>query len=358
MTTVYQRRKLHTATILVLVAMLLGTIYVIFSDGFGSIYPFVAGIGSGFLIGIIFSLLELEVFTGNFRRLRFNYILLIRTLVYIVVVMVVVILITSASRSLSQGVSIGQIFTSPEYQAYLTTGDFPIAISYAAALILVINFALLINRKMGQGVLINYVLGTYYYPLKSERIFMFINLKNSRQVAHQSHSLVLLDFLNDFYYDITEPILAHKGTIYQYVDDQAVITWSMKRGTSEVNCLRAAFGCKQRIEELKEKYLAKYGLVPKFTVGIHCGPIIRGEVGEVKTDIAYHGDTMNTAARIADLGSRSDLEVLISAPLLYRLDMPSIYRIQGAGKVKLKGKDTEMELHQVLEVQMEDLPNV
>lgn len=346
---------MSTTAELVLIGTLLGVIYVMFSDGFGSIYPFIAGAGSGLVIGLLFSFLELVTFTGEFRKLKFGTILATRTLTYLVVVILVILIITSASRSLPLGTTLWEVLGSPDYRHYITQGDFPIAISYAALLILLINLFLLVNRKMGQGVLLNYVAGTYYYPRKSEKIFMFLNLENSKELADKNEGLALLSFLNEFYYDITEPLLVHHGNIYQYVDDQAVITWSMKKGTNQANCLRAAFGCKERIKHLHEKYLNKYGIAPKLSVGLHCGWVIRGEVGEVKTDIAYHGDTMNTAARIAYTASQMGEGVVISAHLYYRLQVPSIYKAEPFAKVKLKGKKQEMELMRISETGLQNL---
>jgi len=47
-----------------------------------------------------------------------------------------------------------------------------------------------------------------------------------------------------------------------------------------------------------EYYRNKYGMVPKFKAGANSGYVTVAEVGELKKELAYHGEVLNTAARI------------------------------------------------------------
>jgi adenylate cyclase len=49
---------------------------------------------------------------------------------------------------------------------------------------------------------------------------------------------------------------------------------------------------KLNIQRNKGKYLQRYGLVPSFKAGIHCGNVIGGEVGIMKREITYSGDVL------------------------------------------------------------------
>ncbi len=73
---------------------------------------------------------------------------------------------------------------------------------------------------------------------------------------------------------------------------------------------------KKQIELNKEKYISKYGIVPTFKAGIHFGEIIITEVGKSKHEIAYHGDTINTASRICSLCSEYNKKLLVSQELI------------------------------------------
>lgn len=49
----------------------------------------------------------------------------------------------------------------------------------------------------------------------------------------------------------------------------------------------------------KEKlFVKKYGIHPEFTASINSGNVMVAEVGDIKTEIAYHGSVLNTASRL------------------------------------------------------------
>ena len=87
------------------------------------------------------------------------------------------------------------------------------------------------------------------------------------------------------------------------------------------------------------KYIEKYGLSPEFKAGIHFGNVIINEVGGTKQEIAYHGDTVNTTARIRSECSVLNEKLLISAELLDLLpDIDIEYLVESKGVFSLKGK--------------------
>ena len=48
----------------------------------------------------------------------------------------------------------------------------------------------------------------------------------------------------------------------------------------------------------REYYEQEYGVYPEFKAGLHGGALMVAEVGSVKKELAYHGDVINTSARI------------------------------------------------------------
>jgi adenylate cyclase len=73
------------------------------------------------------------------------------------------------------------------------------------------------------------------------------------------------------------------------------------------------------LDERADAYIRDFGLRANFRAALHCGPVVIGELGTIKMEIAFLGDTMNTAARLQqacrDIGHR----VLASAALVERL---------------------------------------
>ena len=45
----------------------------------------------------------------------------------------------------------------------------------------------------------------------------------------------------------------------------------------------------------------EFGVVPRIRGSLHFGPVIVGEIGDIKRAIVFNGDVMNTAARLEEL---------------------------------------------------------
>ena len=84
--------------------------------------------------------------------------------------------------------------------------------------------------------------------------------------------------------------------------------------------------------------MKKFGIMPEFKAGMNCGFVTVAEVGEIKKEIAYHGDVLNTAARIQNQCNVHNKDILISHKL-HKL-MPRFEGFKGEliGEVLLKGK--------------------
>ena len=127
-------------------------------------------------------------------------------------------------------------------------------------------------------------------------------------------------------------MLATRGRIYQYVGDEAVVTWTTERGLSQGNCLRCVFLVSERIHEQRDRYLARYGIVPEFKAGLHGGPVVTAEIGDIKKDIVHSGDTVNTAARVEAQCRPLERRVLVSEALLNRCRVPEELQVEDMGE--------------------------
>ena len=92
---------------------------------------------------------------------------------------------------------------------------------------------------------------------------------------------------------------------------------------------------------MREKYIKRYGLIPSFKAGIHCGKVVAGEVGIIKRDITYSGDVLNTTSRILTMCKEFNAEILSSAELISKLSLKN-YAAQPLGSIKLRGKEKEV----------------
>ena len=347
--TINQKIKLKITRQFVVVGILLGIIYIFFANGISELYPFINGALIGLLSGLLIAVLELFVFARGAKKIKFIWLLVLRTLVYVVLLTGIIMSIVIASRMIRLDLNYTAVLQSQDFQYYVIEGNFSVALVYALIFAFSINFVRMISRKMGQGMLVSYINGTYYSPVHQARIIMFININNSKELMNKLGPLKFHKFLNEFFYDLTVPVVTHRGIIYEYIEDLMVLTWAMNKGLENANCIRAYFGIKETISAKKEKYLDKYGFVPQVVASLHTGSVVRAEIGEVKTQIVFHGDTMNTTARILEKCKELNMGLMASNQLIHMIGMPRIYSKKSAGEISLKGKQEAIHLFEILD---------
>jgi adenylate cyclase len=205
---------------------------------------------------------------------------------------------------------------------------------------LLYHFILQINKKFGPGVLLEYTVGRYFAPKVEERAFMFLDLKSSTHLAEKLEHVSYSRLVQDCYAELTVPLIRYNAEVYQYVGDEVVLTWRMDRSFSASCCFEFAYAFADRLEAKKDYFISNYGIQPQFKAGAHCGKVTVAEVGEIKTEIAYHGDVLNTASRIQNLCNRFEKQLLLSEPLIAHLPEQDRARTSFVAETALKGKET------------------
>jgi adenylate cyclase len=219
---------------------------------------------------------------------------------------------------------------------------------YLAAIIGVSLFYTEISENLGQGVLNNFFTGKYHKPLEEERIFMFLDMKSSTTIAETMGHFRYFEMLKEYYSDLTSPIIKHSGEIYQYVGDEIVVSWKLRNGLHNNNCIHCFFALQSVIRTHIRKYNDLFGFVPEFRAGFHSGKVITGEIGIVKKEIIFTGDVLNTTARIQGLCKTYESDILISGRLISQLSLSSQFRILDLGENTLRGREEKIELFSVL----------
>jgi adenylate cyclase len=98
------------------------------------------------------------------------------------------------------------------------------------------------------------------------------------------------------------------------------------------------------LEAARSDLLRRHGHVPGFRASIHCGPLVAGEIGGFKREIALLGDAMNTAARLEQACRTTGHALLASKPLLDRTEIPAGIVATSLGSHLLRGKSGRLEL--------------
>ncbi len=299
----------------------------------------------GALVGFV----DEFVLRRSFKRFRFWLALLIRTSI-LTLLLVLTIWLFNFLFAILAGINLfselnnaGNGWLQP-----LRGEEFLQLLLFYAMEIIVALSVLQVRRYIGRGRLFNFITGKYIHPTWETNIFMFVDLKASTTIADHLNSSIYSEFIRDFISDISEPIYVFNGRIYQYVGDEVVVYWplskSKRKNTRPIHCF---VGMLQIIESKADRYEEKYGVRPQFKAGLHGGPIIVAEVGELKKEIAFHGTVINTAARIQQKCNELSTNFLISEFVREHAALSPDYIPFSEGKFLLKGKVEEMELFSV-----------
>lgn len=303
----------------------------------------------GFIPGILFTLVlapifgtisaGIQILTGEklYRRTSARKLFFIRLIVSILFLIIIVLIAYLIFPSfLNIKISLKDFV--------LDKGSFPIYF-YIFCVDVFLAATMQISLMLGGNNLWKILLGKFYTPHEENRIFMFLDLQSSTQYAetlgHIKYSMFIQDCFNDL-----GVVIEDEADIYQYVGDEVILTWKLEDGLRNQNCIHAFFRFKNQLLKREAYYKKTYGCTPFFKAGVNDGVVTATEVGKYKKEIAYHGDTLNTAARIQGKCNEFNQELLISESLKNKLDMTH-YHYDLLGNVALRGKNTDVQIYSV-----------
>ena len=224
------------------------------------------------------------------------------------------------------------------FLASFTDAHLAYALPFFAVLAVTVQFLLQMNRMVGANVLGYFATGVYHRPKAEERVFLFLDLEGSTQLAERLGSARYFELLHRVVDDLTEPVLEAQGEIYQYAGDEVVITWPMEAGVRAANCVRCYFGIRAALVKQAVRYEHDFGVLPRLRGGLHGGTVTAGELGDLRQQIVFVGDILNTAARLEEYAKRAGLDLVASETLLARLTLPPGVTASHCGDLELRGK--------------------
>lgn len=210
-----------------------------------------------------------------------------------------------------------------------------------------LQFSLLLeaDKKLGMNVLANLLLGKYHYPKQENRIFMFLDMKDSTKTAEALGHLKYSRYLQNIFKLLTEIVIDSKAEIYQFVGDEVVLTWKSEIGYRNNNALHLFYGFQKLLEANKAYFNNNYGVTPVFKAGIHRGEVSVAEVGEINTQIAFHGDVVNTTSRIQELCNVYNTNLLVSEKFMKGMKIrPTNYK-ENAAEISLRGRKQPVKIY-------------
>ncbi len=304
------------------------------------------GVPRGAMTGALIAsiLTSFEVYVVNepigapLRQVSFPVHLAVKTLIYLIVILF--------------ALALGALVFPTQNERVI----YPQDVLFSLLASFIFNFIFDVNRLLGQNVLLNFIIGRYHQPRMEERVFLFIDMEGSTAFAERLGALAFHRLLNRFVFDLTGPIVARQGEIYSYIGDELIATWKLASGITDARCITACFAAMDELARLAPVYQREFGAPVNFRAGLHCGPVVTGEMGSVKKEIVFLGDTVNTAARIQEFCRHSGDRVLASADLIDRLSLPPGIAKRSLGDLRLRGKRTDVALYALTKASGSSLP--
>jgi adenylate cyclase len=202
-----------------------------------------------------------------------------------------------------------------------------------------------IGEKYGRGVLFKIITGKYHHPIVEERIFMFMDLTDSTALTERLGDEKYFELLRSLIFLATEPIMNNEGEIYQYVGDELIISWTLKKGLRNANCIRSYFGVTEAIAKRGQEYLKRFGAVPEFKAAVHMGKVVAGEIGVIKKDIVYTGDVLNSTSRVMSQCREYEENLLVTDEIADKLKYHSALEFLFLDAIVLRGKQAKTKIY-------------
>jgi adenylate cyclase len=223
----------------------------------------------------------------------------------------------------------------------------PLSLVFSFAVTFLFIFILEVGRLVGGRALRDVVLGRYHRPRVEERFFLFVDVVGSTTLAERLGPTAAHQFLRRVFGLAAGPIEDHEGEIHQYVGDEVVVTWLLDRGRRRGNALACFFGIARALEGAAPTFEQEFGGMPRIRGALHAGAVISGEVGESRRALVFHGDVMNTTARIEQMTRDLGRRYLVSGDALDRLSPVSEYALDDVGLQRVRGREAPVRVFAV-----------
>ncbi|HEX9590643.1 MAG TPA: adenylate/guanylate cyclase domain-containing protein, partial [Bradyrhizobium sp.] len=281
-------RKLRSLAALVAAGLVAGIVFAI-AQGRTSPSSYVVGASYGLLMSVALGSTELFVLEGPMREwlggLSFATSLMVRSTIYVAIITVI------------QWFQLGEVIAglSPD------TSTFWSSFIYSAVLSVVMNLALGVTNIIGPRAFLNFFIGRYHTPVEEKRFVLFVDIAGSTGLAERLGGIAIHRLLDRTFRLLTVAVVDYRGEVLNYVGDEVIVTWPERGGAIDCRPLRCFVAMRDELSRASGQLEREFGAAPRIRGSLHFGPVIVGEIGDVKRAIVFNGDVMNTAARLEEL---------------------------------------------------------
>jgi len=150
---------------------------------------------------------------------------------------------------------------------------------------------------------------------RKELSVFFSDLEGFTTISEGLEPEELTQLLNDYLTEMTDIIMAAKGTVDKFEGDAIIAFWNAPldvENHAEL-AVQAALRCQQRLTEIRPELFDKYGTILKMRIGLNTGVAVAGNMGSAsRFDYTVLGDAVNLAARLEGANKQFGTYTMIS----------------------------------------------
>ncbi|MEA2821062.1 MAG: adenylate cyclase [Bradyrhizobium sp.] len=320
-------RKLRLFAGIIAVGTIAG-LSVSFAQGRTSPAGVVVGITYGLSMSAAIGGLELFVLDGPIRTwltsLSFTANLIVRSAIYAAIIMVV------------QLLQLGELVAGLSLE---TSGkNFWFGFIYSAVLAVMGNLIFVIANLLGSRALLNFISGRYHAPVEENRFVLFVDIAGSTGLAERLGGIGIHRFLDRTFRLLTVAVVDYRGEVLNYVGDEVIVTWPERSGAIDCRPLRCFVAMRDELLRASGQFEREFGASPRIRGSLHFGPVIVGEIGDIKRAIVFNGDVMNTAARLEELSRTVEGGFLASRAAMARFNSAPPFAVRDLGQLPIRGR--------------------
>jgi adenylate cyclase len=320
-------KKLRLLAIIVMASMIGAAAYAL-TQGFTSAKEIAVGILYGLLISVTVASISLFVLEGPMRvwlgGLSFTANLIVRSAIYSAIIVPILFF--------QLGGIIAGVALDPSHKTFW------IDIAYSVACVVLANLVLGITNIIGPRAFLNFVIGRYHRPVEESRFVLFVDIAGSTGLAERLGGIAIHRLLDRTFRLLTLSVIDYRGEVLNYVGDEVIVTWRERNGAIDCRPLRCFVAMRDELSRASGQLQREFGVVPRIRGSLHFGPVIVGEIGDVKRAIVFNGDVMNTAARLEELSRNVEGGFLASRAAMDRFSSAPPFAVRDLGRLPIRGR--------------------
>ncbi|HYI28677.1 MAG TPA: adenylate/guanylate cyclase domain-containing protein [Bradyrhizobium sp.] len=320
-------RRLRLFAIIVVASVVASAVFSL-AQGYTSLAGIAVGVSYGILLSVPIAGISLFVLQGPMRPwlsgLSFTAGLMVRSAIFAAIIL--------PTLFFQLGSVIVGVRVDPTHKGLW------IAIVFSVVCVVLANLIVGIANIIGPRAFLNFVTGRYHAPIEENRFVLFVDIAGSTGLAERLGGVGIHRLLDRTFRLLTLAVVDYRGEVLNYVGDEVIVTWREDGGAIECRPLRCFMAMRDELARASGQLEREFGAVPRIRGSLHFGPVIIGEIGDVKRAIVFNGDVMNTAARLEELSRNVDGGFLASRAAMERFSSPPPFTVHDLGRLPIRGR--------------------